>query len=290
MNKIQTTEEALAQLELDYLSSGLDKEGNKIEQNKEEDVKDPSDINDAPVQSEDNTDLSEFEQEQQSLGWDPKGEKTAEEWAKDGELYRAIKDRNKEIKTLKRTIEELKTLQQKQGELIYQQIMTQLEQEQKNAEVKGDKEALKIVEQKQKQAQATVSPLIPQEVLDFQERNIDWWNGKGWKEQEMRDFALKRDNELMKLKLPINEHMDMLEKEVKEKFNSYFNKDLNEKKVKIPAVEGNNGIGIVKNSKRQYTIDDLNPEQKRAAKDFARLKVMPIDKYIDELVALGELK
>jgi hypothetical protein len=63
--------------------------------------------------------LTDFEKEQQAKGWNPEGEKSAEEWLRAQPLYDEIKKRGKEIKQLQRTVDNMKSVMEKQTKLAY---------------------------------------------------------------------------------------------------------------------------------------------------------------------------
>lgn len=276
--RIETTEAAIAAAEAAFSDPSFGKKPDTpvVEQKIQE-----------PIAHEEVVhELTEFEQEQKALGWNPKGEKSAKEWADAAPLYKAITEKNNENKILRRTVEELREFMSQQKQIAYDQALAQLNAERNAAISKGDHQALQEVDAKR----ANLTPVpkgLPQALLDFQERNSKWLTGTSYTEMEMTNFAKQRDNELMERKLPVEEHMLILEEHIKAKFPTYFGKT---EAPPVPGVEGGTGAGVVSRTKTRYTFQDLNQEQKQVAKDFERMKVMTVDKYIADLVAMGDLK
>jgi len=290
--KISTTEEALAQLEASYESSGLSKEGQLL---KDSLAKGKSEVElEEEFQQSDNNEqeqqLTDFEKEQQALGWRPDGEKTAKEWASAYPVYKALSERNEQVKHLRRTVDELKAFMDQQKEVAYRQALEQIEQERANAIRQGDFEGVNNAERQRAELKPVNVNNLPAPVAEFQQKHLQWLTGTDFQEMEMAEFAKKRDNELMTRGLPVEQHMELLEKHVMAKFPSYFNKNTTDDIPDTQAVEGNTGLGIARGSKKKYTFHDLNQEQKMVAKDFERQKVMTVDKYIAALVSAGELK
>ena len=306
--KILSTEEALTQMENMFVSSGLTKDGQikakdkekastneeHIEEEKKEELQDNVDVK-QEAEEEKKEEYTDLEKDALEKGWDPSRSKSAKEWLDDLPLYTAIKEKNKELKQLKKTVDELKSLFEKKEKAEYDQTVAQLETQRKDAVAKNDYKSIQAIDE-QKNKLAAPANVVHDAVLEFQDRNKEWLNGIGWKEKEMKDFVLRRDSDLMALKLPVDEHMEMLERDVKSKYRDYFDKNISTNDGVMHAVEKNSSTPIVKNSKRKYTINDLNPEQQKAAKGFVKYKVFDNDpqkcvqKYIDQLVESGELK
>lgn len=248
---------------------------------------------DSPRNSDVKSELSEFEKEQQSKGWNPDGPKSAEEWARSEPLYDELKKRGKEIKQLQRTLESMKSVMDKNEEMAYKRALAQLQQDRDNAIALGN---VPLVNQIEQQAAAlkvkpNAEPEIPQVVQDFKERNDEWLTGTSYKHMKMQDFAMRRDQELASRNLPPDKHMEILEQHIKAEFPDYFttNED-DEDRLSNNVVDSSGNSGVVSKSKKKYSLKDLTQEQKQCAHDFERLGVMKIDEYISHLVKVGELK
>lgn len=235
------------------------------------------------------TELTEFEIEQQKKGWNPKGPSSAEEWAKDKPLYDEISKRGRYVKKLERTIEELKDFMSKQEKLQYEKAIKDLTSQKEAAISIGDNNKVSELDQLIQKTPPPLSKEAIDEVEDFRERNQDWLESKSYIGMEMTAFAREQDRKIGALGLPVKQHMALLEEHVKEKFPEYFNKKSTTKN--YSAVESSDyGSSSVQRPKKTWTIRDLSPDQKKAANDFDRAGIMKVDDYIKSLVELGELK
>lgn len=291
MAKIQTTEEAIAIAEAAFSDPDFNKledASKEKEDNKQQSTKDEYLKKDevAVTEEKQETGLSDFEQEQKALGWNPDGEKSAKEWAAAYPVYTALKERNQEVKQYRRVIDEMKQLLATQKQTAYNQALADLAAERNAAITNGDHNAVNEIDRKR----ATIQPLPvlePEAVAEFKEKHAKWLTGTSFEEMEMSEFAKRRDAELMGKKLSPEDHMELLEQHVKAKFPNYFKAG---KTQDSQAVEGSSGANVASRSKARYTFQDLSEEQKKVAKDFERLKVMKIDQYINELAAAGEIR
>ena len=214
-----------------------------------------------------------------TYGWSEDGEKSAEEFIK----YALDKhpERGKEIKELKRTVDELKVHMTKQEERAYARALKDLQLEQNQAHSRGDMD--RVNEIQAEIAEMTPAPETHAAVAAFQERHEKWINGHDFDSIEIRNFALARDKELATLKLSPEEHMQTLEQHIHRKFPTYFNNVERTDNV----VEANDNT--VKPLKKKYSFNDLTKEQKKIARDFERYKIMDVDTYVQELVKSGDL-
>lgn len=107
---------------------------------------------------------------------------------------------------------------------------------------------------------------------------------------EIAEFVKQRDIDLMSRKLSPKDHMQALEEHMVKRFPNYFNK----KEVVSrdnSSVEIGDGDNVArKSSNRKYSFNDLSYEQKKVAQDFKSRGIMTVEKYIKDLVDLGELK
>jgi uncharacterized phage infection (PIP) family protein YhgE len=287
--KITSTEEAIRIAEEAFKTlTPATKE--HVEENKEL-IKSYDSIEDAEVVIEEGKterELTDFEKEQQALGWRPDGEKSAKEWAAAYPVYNALKDKNKEIKQLKQTLDELKAFMDQQKQQAYNAALDQINRDRAQAISKGDHAAVDALD-KQRQQIPVAAPQLPQAVYDFKEKNKEWLEGVGYQHMEMAAFAKKQDEELFKRQLPPERHFEILQEHMEAKFPDYFKKGQSEER-QYQSVEGNSSAGVAIKSKMRYTFHDLTDEQKTVAKHFERNKVMTVDKYISELVAMGEIR
>ena len=243
----------------------------------------------APEAEPENTrTLTEFELEQRGKGWNPDGPKSAEEWARNEPLFEEIKNRGREIKSLKKTVDSMKALLDKQEQIAYNRAMADFKVERDAAIKRGD---VHLVEQIEKQVSTVPVPqpaAIPA-VEDFRDRHHEWLEGTSFGEIKMQKYAQQRDSELMSRGLSPEKHMQVLEEDIKAAFPAYFGvKEKHEEKVS--AVEGSDNSGVVSQSRKRYSLKDLTSEQREVAHMFEKRKVMTVDEYIAKLVQLGDLK
>ena len=238
-----------------------------------------------PVQAE----LNDFEQDQKAKGWNPDGPKSAEEWARAKPLYDELKTRGKELKQLRRTVDELKEHMQKQEKVAYEKALKDLQAQRVEAIQSGDVERVQEIDK----AQADLPQVndTPPAVIDFQERHNEWLTSPSFEHMQMREWVTKRDNELAQYNLSPEEHMKTLEEHLHKQFPDKFGEANPNPEQHIPAVESGSGDNVAaKRGKKTFRFRDLDTYQKQAAKDFERLGVMAVEDYIKQLVDAGELK
>lgn len=238
---------------------------------------------------EQKSELTEFEQKQKERGWNPDGPKSAEEWARSEPLYDELKHRGKEIKQLKKTVDSMKAILEKQEQQAYQRALAELKYERDLAIQKGD---IQLVNQLEQQATSMSAPapqqpeIIP-EVEDFRERHAEWLEGTSYGEIKMQKYAQQRDAELMSRGLSPERHMSLLEEDIKAKFPDYFGS----KKSNTQAVESAASSGVAgSRSKQKFTRKDLSHEQLECLRNFEKYKTFTESEYIDLLVKQGDLK
>lgn len=235
--------------------------------------------------------LSDFEKTQQAKGWNPDGEKSAEEWARSEPLYEEIKTRGKEIKQLKRTVDELKEFLQKQEKIAYDKAMADLMAQREAAIRSGDVNLVNQIDEEKSKTQYTAPATKPDVVLEFEERHASWLQGTSFDELEIRTWALQRDQELSKLNMTPEKHLQTLEEHLHKKFPTYFNQGTAET-ITNPVESGYTTMATkpTTTNRKKATFNDLTPEQKQVARDFERMGVMKVDEYIEQLYTIGELK
>jgi hypothetical protein len=230
--------------------------------------------------------FTEIEKQAMESGWKPDGEKSAEEFIRAEPLYAEIKARGKEIKELKATLDELKAHMDKQRELGYKQAYEELLEERKIAIELGDVKSVDALDNKIRKQEKLLPPEVPTEVTTFVQRHADWINDPSFEAQEMRAFAKKRDEDLVRFNLSAKEHLEVIEKDLRLKFPNRFKKE--EDTNTISAVESD--LSPIRGSKgKKYTLNDLTPEQKKCAIHFDKHKIMTIDAYIKQLKEDGQL-
>lgn len=292
MNDDFTPEAITAKLaERGLLADNLSHEDEEVEEiSAEEDtVEEESSEEEASQVLEDPESPESIEKLAAEQGWKPDGEKSAAEFLRAAPLYDEIKNRGREIKELKATLDELKAHQDKQIKLGYEQALRDLEQQRIDAIEMGDVASVTELDaqiHEQREHIKPEKPVLPPEVVSFGERHKDWIEDPSYQGKLMREFAKERDEELLQYNLPPEEHLKVIEKDLKMKFKDYFgNKEVDSEEV-YPSVES--GAPAPRKSKK-VTFADLSPEQKKCARHFEKRGVMTVEAYIKQLKQLGDI-
>src|SRR3990167_2130140 len=232
---------------------------------------------------------STIEQEAMAKGWKAGGEKSAEEFLRAEPLYEEIKSRGKEIKELKRTLDELKSHLEKKEQLGYQKALEELHQERTHAIELGDVSAVNSLDKKISEQQEKLPKSIESDIPTEAKQFMDKYKSFLETNVEARIFVLERDEQLGRFGLTPAEHMALLEKEMKQKFNedSLF---APQKSAPTSSAVESDSAPITTKSKKTFTFSDLNKDQQKIARDFERMGVLTREQYIAELVKLGEIK
>lgn len=229
-----------------------------------------------------------FEKEQMDKGWNPDGIKSAEEYARTEPLYEEIKARGKQLKQMQKAIDSLTEHMTKQEKLAYNRALDTLRKEKEEAVLRGDLQTVTQIEHEQ--ARLTTVPESIPEADAFTDKYGHIFKSPGFEEMEIAEFVKQRDIDLMSRKLSPKDHMQALEEHMVKRFPNYFNK----KEVVSrdnSSVEMGDGDNVArKSSNRKYSFNDLSYEQKKVAQDFKSRGIMTVEKYIKDLVDLGELK
>lgn len=223
-----------------------------------------------------------FEQKCMEAGWKPGGKKTAEDWALDG-----LSIRNEKITDLYKISEDLKDMMSKQEKAIYEKAQAEFKQQRDEAIMRGDINHVREIEAQQEEMKSQNE--LHFQAQEFIKRNNDWYNGTSYECLKMRKAAIEADNTIGGSDPA--DHYRRVEEFIKGEFSSYFNKDNSEEEPprKASAVEGSKS-SVVRTSKKTYSIDDLNEDQKKFAQMYAKRGIMTIEKYIEEQVKAGYLK
>jgi len=222
--------------------------------------------------------LSDFELRMQKKGWDPAGEKDAQQWLDDG-----FEIRGKRVDTLYKTVDYLKDKFQREEKLAYERAIADLKAEKVKAIQARD--VNKVEELEQKQAHLTNSS--DQGLIDdFKYRNREWLEGTSYNQLKMAESFLKKDIELTSRRLPTEKHIEAIENYMNGEFPDYFKKSQVEAP---PNVEGGQS-SVVKSRKKVFTVNDLDDIQKSIARTLEKKGVMKIEDYIQDQIKLGNLK
>lgn len=220
-------------------------------------------------------------------GWKAEGEKSAEEFVK--VAMDKFPEQSKKIKQLFRAVDELKIHMSKTEKLAYDRAKKEIDDQRKQAIHNGD---IDLVE-KLDQAKSDLVPIMEKtdvhpSIVEFEERNAGWLTGTSYEELKMQQWVEAHGAILGRKRLPVDEHMLLLEDHIKKEFPDYFNDN---EDIKSPVSSSRENISNKSLKKgKNPTFNDLSQEQKKIARDFEDLGIMSIDNYIKDLVKHGELK
>lgn len=231
-------------------------------------------------------------------GWKEGGEKSAEDYVK--LALDKFPDQSKKIKQLFRTVEELKEHMSKSEARAYEKAKQEIDAQRKQAIRNGDEarveeldkakeELLPSIALQKSDAAVEVHPAIS----EFESRNEKWLNGTSYEELKIQQWVEAHGAILGRKRLPVEEHMALLEEHVKKEFADYFDKldDGSDSQVKNPVSSSRENLAASKSKvKSKFSFNDLSSEQKKVARDFENLGVMSVENYIKDLVKHGELK
>jgi hypothetical protein len=242
--------------------------------------------------------LTPVQQEALSQGWVPKDEfdgdperwVDAGEFVRRGELFRKIESQSKELKDVKKALNELAKHNSKIREVEYARAVEALKAQKKEALAEGDADRvveiddkIDLVKDQQRQLQnEVVHQTVPQEIHP-ELRN--WINKNPWYEAtpSMRAWADARGVELAQEGRAPNEVLNILEKEVKTRFSEKFH---NPNRTRASAVETAPGRGTTK-ANVEYELSDV---EKQVMNTLVSQKVLTKEEYISQLKAIKERK
>lgn len=237
------------------------------------------------------------ETEARASGWVPKEEFHGDpvKWVDAGEfvrrapLFQKLDLQNRELKELRKGLEELKQHHSKVRETEYKRALADLKTQKRDAFVEGDpdkiveieeqmevvKEAQRKFEQEQQvEAQRATAPeVIHPEFAAWSRRN-PWYDTS----KPMRAFADALGIELRATGMSPSDVLKQVEQQVKEEFPNKFR---NSNRDKAPAVEGTSKGGG--KSGGGVSESSLSDDERRIMNTFVRTGVMTKEQYIAEL-------
>jgi|SRR5215213_1901649 len=240
------------------------------------------------------------EVEARSAGWVPKEEYQgdenkwvdADEFVRRGPLFEKINSTNRELKEVRKALDQLKVHHHNVKETAYKEALAALKAEKKDAYVDGDPDKIieiddKIELVKEQQRQYTAQKAAEAAQAVKQEVNPEfknWTDRNTWYEtsKPMRAFADALGIELHQSGLTPQEVLKRVEAQIKEEFPNKFR---NPNRDKAAPVEGaGKGSGT---SKNHYS---LSSEERAIMQRFVRQGVMTEDQYIAEHKKMNGIK
>lgn len=247
-------------------------------------------VNEEIVDTQVDTQAVEFESEARESGWVPKEEfsgdpKTwvdAAEFVRRGPLFKKIDTQSREIKAMRKAIEDIQALHEKSREVEYKRALADLRAEKKAALLDGDADAVIEVDEKMEmvreaQREQQLKPI--ENVSDEPHPEFQSWvNRNQWYQSHkgMKAFADAVGTELRAQGLSPADVLRQVEKEVRKEFPSRFQ---NPNQNKPSGVEGGTGLkgGGGKDSFQ------LTDDERTVMRNLVRLGTMTEKAYIDEI-------
>jgi len=223
-------------------------------------------------------------------GWVPKDKYSGDEhkWVdageflRRGELFNKIEDQSKQLKDVRRALDEMKKLHSQVREVEYKRALDALRAQKKTALEEGDAEAviaaderMDLVKEKQKQLQS--QPDTSAQGGTNHPEFVQWTERNSWYKTStpMKAFADALGDDLARAGNSPSEVLKKVEAEVKKEFPHRFS---NPNRDKPGAVEGSTNRGT---SSSSFALTD---DERRVMNTFIRTGVFKTEKeYIDEL-------
>ena len=199
--------------------------------------------------------LTAVEQEALASGWVPKDQFNGEEhkwvdageYLRRGELFKKIETQSKELKDVKRALQEMKKLHSEVREVEYKRALETLKAQKKAALEDGDAEAVIAADERidlireQQRALQQEQVEVPQSGEEHPEFT-DWKSKNSWytSNAPMKAFADVLGAELAQQGLTPSQVLKRVEEEVKKEFPHKFQ---NQRASRPSAVEGSTGRG-----------------------------------------------
>jgi hypothetical protein len=237
----------------------------------------------------------DYETPARAGGWRPKEELgdefdaakfvEAEEFVKRKPLFDTIKQQNKDIKELKKTIDSVVLFSQKNAEVAAKRAIAELKTQRKEAITEGDVAKVEALDTTIEEHKQTIQkpPEISPQVVEWTKQN-EWFD----KDTELQDFAVAYCQSYAKRNpdKSMEESLDATAKATKRAFpDSKYFKEVTRRQEPPQVETPGTGGGI----KKKYTLDRLDEDQKRAYKQFMAKKVMTHDQYFQSLEEIGAL-
>lgn len=237
---------------------------------------------------------SQVQEEALSQGWVPKEEfeGDAERWVdagefvRRGELFRKIESQSKELKDVKKALNELAKHNAKVREVEYTRALEALKSQKKTALAEGDgdrvvdiDDRIDLVKDQQKQLANQVIQEIREEVLNPE---LTAWIGKnGWYEtdKKMRAYADSVGVQLHQEGLSPTQVLKEVEKEVRERFKEKFR---NPNRDKPGAVEG----AVPRSGRTSESEMELSDTEKTIMKTLVDGGHLTKEEYMKQLKAV----
>ena len=271
----------------------MSEEDVKIEQPEEQAVEEPVVEQTQEESVPEEPKFSEAEQAAIEQGWRPPSEfneegkepVSAEEFLRRGELFDKIKDLRHQYKRdtsrLEDKVHELSSLIKDERKRGYEQALTDLDVQRKEAVEIGDVDTFNRVDSeynriREEQAKLASQPepqtpeQVPQAVIEFQDRNADWFNGNTPENTSMVNQAVAIEEHLTNTQPYLTEiqRLEQTEAEIKKLYPHRFSNPKKKQPPKVEAPKAESAPSAPSKSGLQIKFSDLDDRQKAACEAF----------------------
>lgn len=238
-----------------------------------------------------------YEDKARAKGWKPKEEfegdtadwVSAEEFVKREPLFDRIRNQSKELKELRRTVEEMAKFHHQSVKVAVDREIRALQAQKREAIELGDVQKVEAIDDAIQKQKAELPP-APKAGSDMPEEMTTWLERNAWfkTNADMRDFAAAH-NEMYLKRHPgeLQKALEETEKATKKAFPEHFAPKENPNKEKPSAVEGAAPRG---NGQAKYSESRLSADQRRVFQQYKKAGVMDIEEYCKSLEQIGELQ
>lgn len=237
---------------------------------------------------EQSTEYTPVQEQAMSQGWVPKEEYKgdpekwveAAEFLRRGELFAKIENQNRELKDVKRALNELTKHHRQVSEIEYKRALDTLRAQKKDALENGDADAVIAAEEaidavKEHQRSTQYEPQIEQSGETHPEF-VEWKSKNSWydSDPDLNAWANGLAPRYVQQGLSPSQVLQKISEEVRVKFPNKFQ---NPRQSKPSAVEGGGARGTSSSSFQ------LTPEERRVMQTFVRQGAMTEEQYIADL-------
>lgn len=255
-------------------------------------------VEDQQVEQPEVIEQSPVELEAREQGWVPKEEFEGEdakwvdagEFVRRGELFKKIEHQSREVKSLRKAINDFKELHSKVNEAAYQRALTDLKREYKTANREGDFEKADKLEAEIETVEAEAVAVKQQIQQVAQETQINpefasWVTRNDWyaTQPHMKTFADYKGLEFAKLGLTPTEVLRKVEAEVRKEFPTKFN---NPNRARPGTVESS----TQKPGRQSEDKYELTEQERRVMKTFVNTKGKDGKPFMTEKEYIASLK
>jgi hypothetical protein len=286
----------------ELLTSQVNEELSKLNKPEEKVIEEVT----ASVEPSDDSDP--FLEEAIKSGFDPKydgpNKKTAEQFVKDGSYYAKIAAQNKKIDELKNLVQQSLNHSTKLEKAAYDKALNDLKRDRDRAVLEADLNKVHALDAEYQIKSKEIAPInerlaeadqpqITQDLLDFQERNKDWFNNQSDENAEMveaADFIDKRIALQLRQQgktISQGEHLKLVEEKIQKLYRHRFVNENQEK----PSLTTKSTVGTSGKSSEDKLVGRLTERQLQFVKQARTYgSKLTNAEYARQLQVTGDLR